>query len=167
MQVETDSETELTTSSEAKIPRVAESLEITEEAAQAQEAAGASDAEDQDETIRVTNAYPGASNTIGSIHQRQWFLSLDRLSSGFVKSRTGNDEGRWTRRLADAKVTERQHHGDRRGCEVAETTGFDTFIVRGRDVERSVVTGRLAKDVYEDEGVSGYEGRKMWRPVVE
>jgi len=112
-------------------------------------AALASDGEaaaDQDEQIRRNNAYPGATNTIGSIHQRQWFLSLDRVSSGFVR-----EAGRWVRKTSDDGMLE----------------GFETFFVRGRDVERSVVTGRLAEDVMADEGVKGYMGRKMWRPITE
>ncbi|KAL2755088.1 hypothetical protein ACRALDRAFT_1064811, partial [Sodiomyces alcalophilus JCM 7366] len=34
--------------------------------------------------VRATNAYPGAENSIGSVHQRKWFLSLDRAACGFV-----------------------------------------------------------------------------------
>ena len=37
----------------------------------------------------------------------------------------------------------------------------------GREVERSVVTGRLASEILEDEGVEGYVPRGLWRPVVE
>ncbi|KAI8719423.1 LigD-N domain-containing protein [Fusarium sp. LHS14.1] len=28
----------------------------------------------EDEQVRLTNAYPGASNTIGSVHQRRWYV---------------------------------------------------------------------------------------------
>lgn len=45
--------------------------------------------------------------------------------------------------------------------------GFETFFVRGRDVERSVVTGRTADEVMADEGVEGFVGRKGWRAVLE
>jgi len=116
------------------------------------QAANASEAEYEleYEQIRSTNAYPGATNTIGSIHQRQWFLTLDRPSSGFVKA-TGADKGRWVRKTHD--------HGT--------LGGFETFFVKGREEEKSVVTGRLADDIMADEGVKGYAGRKMWRPIME
>lgn len=102
----------------------------------------ASEEEDEDATIRSNNAYTGATNTIGSIHQRHWFLSLDRKNSGFSKARSGVDEGRWV-------------------------GGWHSFIVLGRDVERSVVTGRNADEVMADEGVDKFMGRKMWRPITE
>ncbi len=38
----------------------------------------------ENELIRLTNAYPGTTNTLSSIHQRRWFLSIDRHNSGFV-----------------------------------------------------------------------------------
>lgn len=107
-----------------------------------EEAALASEAENEDDVIRANNAYTGATNTIGSIHQRHWLLSLDRKNSGFRKARSGPDEGRWI--------------GE---CE--------PFYVLGRDHERSVVTGRLADEVMEDEGVKKFVGRKMWRPITE
>ncbi|KAI9797687.1 MAG: hypothetical protein M1833_005348 [Piccolia ochrophora] len=100
-----------------------------------------------DETIRLTNAYPGANNTIGSIHQRRWYLSLDRTNSGFVRTRTANGGVEWVKR--------------------SEEEGFPPFFVRGRDVERSVVTGRGADEVMRDEGVEGFVGRKGWRAVME
>lgn len=102
----------------------------------------ASESDNEDDIIRANNAYTGATNTIGSIHQRHWFLSLDRKNSGFRKARSGPDEGRWI-------------------------DGWDPFYVLGRDHERSVVTGRLADDVMEDEGVKKFVGRKMWRPITE
>src|SRR6202000_2900753 len=37
----------------------------------------------EDVMMRRNNAYPGASNTINSVHQRKWFLSLDRAMCGF------------------------------------------------------------------------------------
>lgn len=106
-------------------------------------AAVASEAEDEeDSTIRSNNAYTGATNTIGSVHQRHWYLSLDRKNSGFHKARSGPEEGRWV--------------GER-----------DTFLVLGRDVERSVVSGRLVDEVMGDEGVDRFQGRKMWRAITE
>lgn len=93
----------------------------------------------EDAQTRSTNAYPGSTNDIGSIHQRHWFLQLDRQNSGFVLDAPG---GTWVKN--------------------AEGGGFDTFLVRGRDVERSVVTGRLATEVESDEGVEGFVGRGGW-----
>lgn len=104
-------------------------------------AGGASD-EDEDASIRTNNAYTGATNTIGSIRQRNWFLTLDRRRSGFHKASSGSDEGRWV-------------------------GSWDAFFVRGRDHERSLVTGRSADEVMEDEGVERFVGRKMWRPILE
>lgn len=119
-------------------------------------AAKASDDDDrndavQQEEIRRRNAYPGATNSVGSIHQRQWFLSLDREESGFSRARTGADKGRWVRVTNSDGVA----------------SGFEPFFVMGRDVEKSVVTGRSAMDVMDDAGVKNYMGRKMWRPILE
>jgi hypothetical protein len=97
---------------------------------------------DEDSRTRATNAYPGASNTIGSVHQRRWFLQLDRQHSGFMLAGSGTGQPAWNR-------------GPDGG-------GFAPFLVRGRDYERSVVTGRLARDVESDEGVKGFKGRKGW-----
>ncbi len=102
--------------------------------------------EQEDEEIRRTNAYPGATNSIGSIHQRKWMLSMDREASGFV--RTG--KGPWQRS---------------RGPD-GEKLGFEPFFVLGRDVETSIVTGRTAREVLRDEGVVGFKGRMGWRGVV-
>lgn len=102
--------------------------------------ARASDDEELDESIRVNNAYPGADNTIGSVHQRYWFVTLDKLNSGLCRET------------------------DRRGL---WSGSWKPFIVRGRDHERSIITGRLADEVMADDGVTGFVGRKMWRPIVE
>ncbi|KAK4543889.1 hypothetical protein LTR36_004663 [Oleoguttula mirabilis] len=107
------------------------------------DAALASEDEDEDATIRANNAYTGATNAIGSVHQRHWFLTLDRKLSGFRKARSGPDEGRWVGGWGEP------------------------FFVKGRDVERSLVTGRSADEVMRDEGVEKFVGRKMWRPIVE
>ena len=101
-------------------------------------AAGNASDDDEDATIRENNSYPGANNTIGSIHQRNWFLSLDRRRSGFTKTTNGGWVG-----------------------------PSEPFFVYGRDHERSVVTGRTADDVMQDEGVEKFVGRKMWRPILE
>lgn len=113
----------------------------------------AHDTSDQgSEVIRLTNAYTGATNDIGSVHQRKWYLSMDRNSSGFVPVREKTTGAKtWTRK--------RDPDGTLRG--------FEKFLVLGRDVERSVVTGRLAKDIMKDEGVEGYVPRGQWRPVAE
>ena len=112
-------------------------------------------AEQEDEEVRLANAYPGATNSIGSIHQRRWYLSMDRYSSGFrpVQLANGANKGgrrEWVRRK------------DR-----DQLLGFEAFYVMGREVERSVVTGRKADEIMRDEGVEGFVGRKGWRPVTE
>jgi hypothetical protein len=104
--------------------------------------ANASEDEDESSTIRENNAYTGATNTIGSVHQRHWFISLDKVNSGFRKK-----GGEW---VPDGPGT-----------------GFEGFYVRGAEVERSIVTGRLCAEVMEDEGVEGFKGRGKWRPVLE
>lgn len=122
-------------------------------------AAVASDGED--ETIRVNNAYTGATNDIGSIHQRRWFLSVDRKASGFTKiSRKPSSsfvQTRWVRTIEDRLID---------GV-LGGPSGFDRFVVGGRDTERSIVTGRLAGEILADEGVVGYTPRGLWRPVTE
>jgi len=73
--------------------------------------------EEESETIRRTNAYPGATNDIGSIHQRTWYLSLHRRSSGFSPIRDqATPSTRWVQR--------RDTHGNFR-C-------FDKFWALGR-----------------------------------
>lgn len=108
-------------------------------------AVGAASDDEEDARMRGDNAYPGATNSIGSVHQRRWYLSLDKRNSGFVKA--GGD-GIWRR-------------GD------GDVGGFEAFFVRGPEVERSLVTGRLSEEVMKDEGVEGFVARKMWRPVLE
>lgn len=97
---------------------------------------------DEDTETRLHNAYPGSTNSIGSIHQRHWFLMLDRHNSGFVLDHSVGSKGQWIR----------NNNGG----------GFEPFIIKGRDHERSVVTGRLAKEVESDEGIEGYVGRGGW-----
>ncbi|EFW17834.1 hypothetical protein D8B26_004829 [Coccidioides posadasii str. Silveira] len=111
--------------------------------------------DEEDETIRVTNAYPGATNSISSVHQRRWFLSLDRVNSGF-EHRFDSSVGRysWVRKTVE------EHDGGRR------LLGFEPFTVYGPEIERSVVTGRLGGDVFQDEGVENFVGRSGWRPIL-
>ena len=106
--------------------------------------------EQEDEEVRRTNAYPGAKNTINSVHQRTWYLSMDRFASGFVATEGEEGKPTWKRRWENGTLS-----------------GFEPFFILGRDVERSVVTGRLADEVMADEGIKGYVGRKGWRAVVE
>ncbi|OAL56945.1 hypothetical protein IQ07DRAFT_607202 [Pyrenochaeta sp. DS3sAY3a] len=96
---------------------------------------------EEDTQTRANNAYPGSTNSVGSIHQRHWFLQLDRQNSGFVLT-PQSGKRKWVRGPSDG--------------------GFESFLVRGRDFERSVVTGRLAAEVESDEGVEGYVGRGGW-----
>lgn len=107
------------------------------------------EAEDH-EAIRKNNAYPGATNDISSIHQRKWYLSMDRSASGFMPAKDMQGRRSWSRRT----------------CKDGSFQGFETFHVLGRDVERSVVTGRLAKDILEDEEVVGFVPRGLWRGVT-
>lgn len=95
--------------------------------------------EDEGEVMRIDNAYPGSFNTIGSVHQRHWFITLDRTLSGFRKE---GGTSQWI-------------------------DGWQPFNVLGREHERSVVTGRLADEVMADDGVERFVGRKMWRPIIE
>ena len=45
--------------------------------------------------------------------------------------------------------------------------GFEPFFVMGRELERSVVTGRTANELMADEEVQDFVGRKGWMPVTE
>jgi hypothetical protein len=111
--------------------------------------ASASDSESIDSKTRLTNAYPGAVNSVGSIHQRRWFITLDRTQSGFVRDGKGTTWKRKTPASSDQ-----------------ETLGFEPFYVRGPEIELSVVTGRTGNEVLEDENVEGFIPRRGWRPVL-
>ncbi|KAI1103455.1 hypothetical protein F4804DRAFT_333318 [Jackrogersella minutella] len=104
-----------------------------------------------DAEVRRTNAYAGAKNSVGSVHQRRWYLSLDREACGFARRR-----GRTVWELGRGPVGE---EGEK------ERLRFP-FYVRGVEVERSVVTGRSGAEVLRDGGVKGYVGRKGWRAVL-
>ena len=141
-----------------------EKLEIGEE--------GLGVKEDEDEVIRKKKAYPGAVNSIGSIYQRRWVLSMDRVASGFRLTTNNEGKKRWVRQQdveaggkKDGNKAQREKDEDEvRDNWVAEEGGFK---VRGRDVERSILTGRNADEFMRDEGVKGFVGRKGWRAVVE
>lgn len=104
----------------------------------------------EDDEIRRTNAYSGAENTIGSVHQRRWYLSLDRSAVGYRKGKGG----KW---FLDASDWDEDHGSMRLTY---------PFYVKGVEEERSVVTGRKGEDVLRDEGVEGHVGRKGWKPVL-
>lgn len=112
----------------------------------------------EDASVRRANAYPGAANSVASVHQRRWYLSLDRAACGFARRRgAAGEKAVWERPDADAAET----GGDAGGGRLAFP-----FYVRGVEAERSVLTGRLGAEVLRDEGVVGYVGRKGWRPVL-
>ncbi|KAJ5156677.1 hypothetical protein N7492_009480 [Penicillium capsulatum] len=154
----TDSESEPSTSTGAKHSRHSEVLDSDYEGSNHrssdQDPQGHS-GHDREFQIRKNNAYPGSFNTIGSVHQRRWFLSLDRINSGFQTA--GKEHGNST---SGKKVWTRRPDGGR------GLRGFEPFHVRGPDVERSVVTGRLGQDVLEDHAVQGFQRRKGWMPVL-
>lgn len=131
--------------------------------------------DDVDEAIRRNNAYPGASNTVGSIHQRKWYLSLDRELCGFKQISTPSHINHhaktyWVTPSQQKESKEQPPSGanESPGNDAAQgAQGFQKFHVLGREHERSVVTGRLAADILEDEGVQRYVPRGLWTPVLE
>ncbi|KAF4339617.1 abc1 containing protein [Fusarium beomiforme] len=109
----------------------------------------------EDEEVRRTNAYPGASNTIGSVHQRRWYLSLDRPASGFVEKRVNGHSVWEVEEGTESEIKERENG----------RLSYP-FYLRGVDHERSVLTGRRGADILKDEGVYGFIQRKGWKPVL-
>lgn len=73
------------------------------------------------------------------------------MGSGFSPLPNHDGTTTWRRGGADGDGRERQ----------------GGFVVRGREVERSVVTGRTGEEVLRDEGVEGFVGRGGWRGVVD
>lgn len=148
----------------------------------------------EDDEVRRTNAYPGATNSIGSMYQRRWYLSLDREASGFMKRRKGrggrfvwesssnpNDDlqplvskAEGCRRRGAGRVLQKESEADKdeEGLDQGEHEGAIVsrlrypFCVRGVEHERSVVTGRLGSEVLRDENVVGYVGRKGWQAIL-
>ncbi|OAQ98740.1 hypothetical protein LLEC1_07724 [Akanthomyces lecanii] len=114
----------------------------------------------EDDEVRRTNAYKGATNSIGSIHQRKWYLSLERDLSGFVPKKTDSHRTMWQPRPGAAAEMAERIESD------SQTRLSYPFYVRGRDFERSVITGRLGADILRDEGVDGFVPRMGWKPVV-
>lgn len=123
-----------------------DAISITGDQEDTSAVADASDDEAETSNISTTNAYPGATNSIGSVHQRNWFVLLDKTNSGLMKTKSGPDEGKWI---------------------AANGKSFKPFFVQGAEVERSVVTGRTSEEVMRDEGVEGFIARKRWRPVMD
>lgn len=80
---------------------------------------------------------------------------MDRRASGFVPIAGGEGERRWV------------SGGDCGVIGILRGKGEEGFLVRGRDIERSVLTGRNADEVMRDEGVKGFVGRRGWTAVVE
>ncbi|KAK8008513.1 abc1 containing protein [Apiospora marii] len=121
----------------------------------------------EDETVRRTNAYIGATNTINSIHQRKWYLSLDREACGFVKKRR---QGRivWEPNATVGGTGQEDDQGtEQNGGDGTRTHRLRfPFYVQGSEVERSVVTRRKGADVLKDEGVVGFVPRKGWKAVL-
>ncbi|QYS97214.1 LigD_N domain-containing protein [Trichoderma simmonsii] len=113
--------------------------------------------EQQDAQVRLTNAYHGASNTIGSIHQRRWYLSLDRRACGFTEKRRRGRSSIW-----EPPSTEESPSTSEPGTSRLSYP----FYVRGPQFEQSVVTGRRGEDVLRDEGVTTFIPRKGWMPVM-
>jgi hypothetical protein len=113
----------------------------------------------EDDQVRKTNAYPGAFNTIGSIHQRRWYLSLERPSCGFE-------------RLAQQRWEPPKNEVENNGVQDKPRPKSHPhglcwpFYVRGADHEYSVVTGRRGAEILQDEGVTGFVPRMGWRPVL-
>lgn len=106
----------------------------------------------EDDEIRRSNAYPGAENTIGSVHTRRWYLSLDREGVGYKRGKGGKwylNASNWDEGDSEGKLR----------------LGYP-FYVKGVEEERSVVTGRKGDDILRDEGVQGYVSRKGWKPVI-
>ncbi|KAL6701940.1 hypothetical protein J3F84DRAFT_356228 [Trichoderma pleuroticola] len=112
--------------------------------------------EQQDAQVRLTNAYHGASNTIGSIHQRRWYLSLDRRACGFTEKRRRGRSSLWEPPSTEPPSI----------SEPGPSRLSFPFYVRGPQFEQSVVTGRSGEDVLRDEGVTTFIPRKGWMPVM-
>jgi hypothetical protein len=117
-----------------------------------------------EEEIRRTNAYPGASNTIGSVHQRRWYLSLDRAASGFVARSHKALQANRSKTVwdpVDGKSVSNADIDDGREHRMSWP-----FYARGPEHDRSLITDRLAADVFRNDNVEGFVRRKGWEPVL-
>ncbi|KXH49201.1 hypothetical protein CSIM01_12148 [Colletotrichum simmondsii] len=122
----------------------------------------------EDDFVRRTNAYRGAENSVGSVYQRRWYLSLDREACGFERRSIGGRRV-WVLKDGGGGVSGQvnEEGGSRKKGDVNESGRLSfPFYVRGPDVERSVVTGRRGDEVLRDEGAEGFVRRKGWRPVL-
>ncbi|KAJ3473293.1 hypothetical protein NLG97_g10393 [Lecanicillium saksenae] len=116
----------------------------------------------EDEEVRRTNAYKGATNSIGSIHQRKWFLSLERNLSGFQPRKSDSSRAFWLPKSSEAGDAEKPGSQDAG----ARPRLSYPFYVKGRDFERSVITGRLGAEILHDEGAEDFVPRMGWNPVT-
>jgi hypothetical protein len=127
----------------------------------------------EDAQIRRTNAYPGATNTIGSVHQRRWYISMDRVASGLVKRKRPVDGGRGLWQVKGKEVEQSWGQEDTKTTRALnEYSGREKnwrltypFYVLGPDIERSIITGRRGEDILRDEGVTGFVRRLGWKAV--
>ena len=120
----------------------------------------------EESQTHLTNAYPGALNTIHSIHQRKWLLSLDRLACGFRPT----DQTSFGRKVWERPPLvggEQPIHQGFDSLSKQRWGGFEPFHVLGRGVETSILTGRLAGEVARDEGLVGYKPRGGWRGITD
>lgn len=117
--------------------------------------------EEEDARVRLTNAHLGASNTIGSVYQRRWYLSLDRRACGFTE-RKRRGRSVWEK-LPSSELSPdfQEAKSEESSCRLSFP-----FYVRGPRFEQSVVTGRLGEEVLRDEGVTTFVPRKGWTPVM-
>ncbi|GFP56711.1 hypothetical protein TASIC1_0007020300 [Trichoderma asperellum] len=116
--------------------------------------------EEEDAQVRLTNAYLGASNTIGSVYQRRWYLSLDRRACGFTKKKR-HGRSAWELLPDTAPKDPSDSEAEPGSCRLSFP-----FYVRGPQFEQSVVTGRLGEEVLRDEGATAFVPRKGWTPVM-
>ncbi|KAM0475114.1 hypothetical protein ACHAPX_007248 [Trichoderma viride] len=123
----------------------------------------------EDAQVRLNNAYVGASNTIGSVYQRRWYLSLDRRACGFTEKRR-HGRSVWEKLLPPESSTDDAAKDPSDDSETEPEESFCRlsfpFYVRGPQFEQSVVTGRLGEEVLRDEGVTTFVPRKGWSPVM-
>lgn len=103
----------------------------------------------EDDQVRRTNAYPGAPNAVGSIHQPRRYLSLGRSACGFIKTQS-------TSRSTRQPAPDVHHAGGRKARDQSSGQLSYPFYICGVDHERSNVTGRRGVDPLNDEGVRDF-----------